>query len=473
MIHPLRRIVLLTTLALVAALGLHAAPASASKTQFSLFEDNALILDDGARGPTLDQAKGFGVQTVRIAMLWSNVAPSEGSRTRPSFDATDPAAYGDRWARYDAAIAAIKARGMGVMLTVTGPVPKWATRSKRDNLTYPSPKEFGQFMTAAGRRYGATVDYWTLWNEPNHPKFLKPQFRKKGKRKIAVSPGLYRSLFIAGQRGLIASGQGQKPVLLGDTAPVGNFQVVAPIAFLRGTLCLSRSYRKSRRCGKLNVQGYAHHPYTKAAGPSYRSKNRDDVTIGTLSRLTKAVSRAGRAGAIPRGVLTYNTEFGVQSRPDPFAATLDEQATYLGIAERISYNNRAVASYSQYLLQDEPARRGGSALTRFSGFESGLKLANGRNKPSYDAYRLPLAVDRRGRSGSVSIWGFVRPAHATTNAQVMYRDGRRAAKVLKSVTTDARGYLKFNARYKKGRRWQLRWTDPAGGVHGGHFVFAY
>lgn len=458
------------TLVLVAALSFQAAPADASKTQFSLLEDNAHFLNAGARGAALDEAQGFGVQTIRIAMLWSNIAPSAGSKRRPTFDATDPGAYGSAWDPFDGAINAIKARGMGVMLTVTGPVPKWATASKRDNLTNPSAKEYGQFMTAVGRRYGGLVDYWTLWNEPNHPKFLKPQFKKVGNRKVAASPALYRKLFIAGQKGLIASGYGQKPVLLGDTAPVGNFQVVAPLAFLRGTLCLTRGYRKSKKCGKLNVQGYAHHPYTKASGPTYRSPNRDDVTIGTLSRLTRAVSRAGRAGAIPRGLKSYNTEFGVQSRPDPFAATLDKQATYIGIAERQSYNNSGIASYSQYLLQDEPARKGGSALTRYSGFESGLRLAaNGKNKPSYDAYRLPLAVDRRGHTGSVSIWGFVRPTHATSNVEVVYRDrGSKTVKSLKSLTTDASGYFTFNARYKSGRRWQLRWNGFSG-----HFVEPY
>jgi hypothetical protein len=466
-IDPLRRTLFLTTLVLVAVLGLQAAPAGASKTQLSLFEDNAHFLNDGARGPALDEAKSFGVQTVRIAMLWSSVAPGAGSKSRPSFDATDPAAYGSAWAPYDGAINAIKARGMGVMLTVTGPVPKWATKSKRDNLTNPSAAEYQQFMTAVGRRYGGLVDYWTLWNEPQHPKFLKPQFKKVGKRKVAASPLLYRKLFIAGQKGLAASGYGQKPVLFADTSPVGNFQSVAPLAFFREALCLTRSYHRSKKCGKLNIAGVAHHPYTKASGPTFRSKNPDDVTIGTLSRMTKAVARAGRAGAIPRGVPTYITEFGVQSRPDPFAATLDKQATYIGIAERQAYENRSIASYSQYLLMDEAATKGGSALSRYSGFQSGIRLANGKNKPSYDAYRLPLAVKKRG--GSVSIWGFVRPTHATSNVDVVYRDsGSKTVKILKSLTTDSLGYFKFNAKYKKGRRWQLRWSSFAG-----HFVEPY
>ncbi len=82
------------------------------------------------------------------------------------------------------------------MLTPTGPVPKWATAKKKDNLTRPSAKLFGQFVN--GARDAATasqVDMWSIWNEPNQPQFLLPQYRK-GK---PYSPTLYRGLY---QRGL-------------------------------------------------------------------------------------------------------------------------------------------------------------------------------------------------------------------------------------------------------------------------------
>ena len=35
------------------------------------------------------------------------------------------------------------ARGWQVLLTVSGPVPRWATNGARDNVTRPSPTEFG------------------------------------------------------------------------------------------------------------------------------------------------------------------------------------------------------------------------------------------------------------------------------------------------------------------------------------------
>ena len=76
---------------------------------------------------------------------------------------------------------------------------------------------------------------WSIWNEPNHPQFLLPQFVKNKPH----SPRIYRNLFLAAQRGLRASGNGADAVLFGETAPRGTPRVVAPLAFLRGALCLT------------------------------------------------------------------------------------------------------------------------------------------------------------------------------------------------------------------------------------------
>jgi hypothetical protein len=59
----------------------------------------------------------------------------------------------------------------------------------------------------------------------------------------------------------------------------------------------------------LPVYGYSRHPYTYAAvhGPSYRPPARDDVTIGSLSRLSRVLDPAGRAHAIPAHAPIYVT----------------------------------------------------------------------------------------------------------------------------------------------------------------------
>ena len=128
------------------------------------------------------------------------------------------------------------------MLTPTGPVPKWATAGKKDHLREPSPKLFGQFVTALARRYGAQVTLWSIWNEPNQPQFLMPQYRK-GK---PYSPTHYRKLYQAAYKAIrsVAANRRDK-ILIGETSPRGNEHIVFPLRFLRGIACLNNSTRRS------------------------------------------------------------------------------------------------------------------------------------------------------------------------------------------------------------------------------------
>src|SRR5207248_4754424 len=113
--------------------------------------------DDALRAQTLDQIEGFGVHQVRLVLYWRDVAPAPTARTMPSFDETDPNAY-PGFGRYDRAVADLRARGMSVLLTLTCPVPRWATRSQRDYVTDPSVTHWQRFVTAVGRRYASAVD---------------------------------------------------------------------------------------------------------------------------------------------------------------------------------------------------------------------------------------------------------------------------------------------------------------------------
>ena len=71
---------------------------------------------------------------------------------------------------------------------------------------------------------------------------------------------------------------------------------MAPLAFLRGALCLNASYRKAPTCTKLPAYGYAQHPYaSNTAGPFYKPSSREDVVISTLGGLVNALNMAGKA----------------------------------------------------------------------------------------------------------------------------------------------------------------------------------
>jgi hypothetical protein len=447
--------------------------AHASSTQLQTIEAPRDLLDPATRAGALDQIDSLGTHALRVVLYWRSVAPSATSKTKPSVDLSDPANYA--WGEYDALLAAAKERGWPVILTVSGPVPKWATKSKKDYVTYPSAKEFETFMTALGRHYADQVSIWSVWNEPNHPDFLMPQYTKKGHH--PVSGKTYRRLFLAAWRGLRASGNGRDPLLMGETAPRGTGKVVAPLAFLRQALCLDSSYRRTRTCANLPADGYAHHSYSTREGPFFVPPGRDDVTMGVLRRLTRALDLAARAGAVRSKMPLYLDEFGVQSFPDKLLGVpLAKQAEYYAISEKLAYDNSRVRSFSQYLLRDDPKDSKGSgggilSQSAFPGFESGLELANGKRKPAYDGYRLPLTVTERGSRGA-AIWGRVRPASAATSVTIQYRD-RGGWRTLRTLQTASNGTFRASTTRRTGRRWRVLWTAPDGTRYHGASTRAY
>ena len=128
----------------------------------------------------------------------------------------------------------------------------------------------------------------------------------------------------------------------------------------------------------------------------------------------------------------------------------------------MAYVNPRVESFSQYLLRDDKPRKG-RRVERYGGFESGLRRSNGRAKPAYDAFRLPLAVEAYGRSDV--LWGRVRPQPSQTRVTIL-ASRRRAApfRPLRTVTTNHRGVFGLRAKHHKAQRYRVRWTAPGGKV---------
>jgi hypothetical protein len=457
--------------ALAAALALPAG-ASASQSQTVYFEAGTSLLESRSQEKVFTQLQTLGVKALRVELSWASVVPSAASATKPSFDATNPASY--NWALYAPALARAQALGWPVLLTVTSPVPRWATSNKKaPYVTRPDQRDFQEFMTAVAREFGSQVSVYSIWNEPNHPAFLMPQWSSSGK---PASPRVYRGLYQAGYAGLVAAGLTHPKVLFGETAPTGFDSVnprregsrallhdVAPLAFLREALCLNSHYSRAGSCGELQMSGYAHHAYTKAVNPHWVSSKRDDVTIGSLSRLSSALDRAAAAHAIPSHLPIYLTEFGVQSFPNrELGVSVAKQAEYDAIAEHIAWSNARVSAFSQYLLKDDPlgGRPGSSVVGGSVGFQTGLEYVSGKPKPLYSAWSLPLTVGRSG--GGYSLWGLVRPATGATKVTVLVRaPGSRSYRVLKTLTTNSRGYWALSSR-TPGQLWRVRWKSPQG-----------
>jgi hypothetical protein len=454
----------LLTITLVALL---AAPAAeASPRQVMTFEAPEELYDDTLRDAALDEIRAFGVTQIRQLVYWQQFAPGPNRKRKPRFNASDPNAYGT-FGRLDGLMASAAARGIKVVLTPTGPVPRWATGSKKGNLNRPNARQFGQFVTALARRYGAQVETWSVWNEPNQPQFLMPQYRKRR----PVSPGIYRSLYRAAHRAIRSVRENRRDkILIGETSPRGNENVVHPLTFLRGVTCLNAKYKKTRSCARLQADGYAHHAYTTRIGPRFVPSDKNDVTIGVLKRLVTALDRVGRARGLPPRLKIYLTEFGIQSEPDRISGvSFARQPAYYAIAEHMAYVNARVALFSQYLMRDDAPREEGY---RFRGFESGLKRNNGQRKPAYRAFPNPLAVERYGPTDV--LWGLIRPQSGVTRVTIeARRPGRRQWRVLRRLNTTSRGVYGLRANHRKGQEYRVRWTATSGKRYTGPPIRAY
>jgi hypothetical protein len=437
----------LTALFLLMLVG--ASSAAASSKQDTFFEAprdlTARTATTESRAAAFTDMSSLGVKALRVNLPWADVAPDALSATKPAFDPTDPAAY--TWGSYAATIDEAKARGWKVLVSLSAPVPVWATAAKADQVTRPSADEFKLFATAAAKRFGGPTVLWSIWNEPNLPRFLKPQLSSGS----VVSGALYRALFVAGKAGIAAGGQTSAPVLFGELAPSGssNDGRALPLAFLRNALCLSSKYKFTKSCGKLTLSGVALHPYQFTGG----APGKDDVTYKVLPRLTAALDKAAKAGAINAKVPLYLTEFGVQSVPDPlFDLTEQEQLETRARVEHIAYSNKRVKAFSQYLLTDDADT---------GGFQTGLIFAkDGSHKKSYDGFRLVLDVQPSGKK-KVAIFGLVRPATKATTVVIERKTGKKWL-TWKKKKTAANGAFSLTDTARKGAAYRYRWSGPDG-----------
>jgi hypothetical protein len=458
-----------TLIASLVVLAVAPTHASARKDQVSIIQDDARVLSGSTREATLDEMKGLGADVVKVTVFWRDVAADQPA------NGEDPGAYpAAKWATYDSAIQGIVARGLQPFVDVSGPAPDWATPKRSDppGAYRPNAGEFGKFAKAVGTRYSGSgalpaVRLWSVWNEPNLPRFLLPQ-RGSDRRHTPVSPTLYRRLYLAARSGLGASGHGSDTILMGELLPVGKSSrsprsSLRPLEFLRELACVDRHFRayrgsaaKARGCKgykAIPVTGVAYHPYALAGGPTRRPPNRDDASIGTLSRVTRTLDRLRSHGRFsgPKRIPLWLTEFGVQTDPPDFlfGAPIKRVPGYLGLSERLAFRNSRVRSYSQYPLVDDSSN---------NGFQSGLRFSNGKPKPGvYAEYRMPIYVTRSG-SSSVHFFGGVRAADGGGSVVLESKRGKGKWTKLKTVELGARGYFNVRARASGASRRQYRFS---------------
>jgi hypothetical protein len=528
--------------------GALAARALASATESSIMmDDNELIyVSPTHAAQELEQMASLGVEQVKVSMVWALVAPDANSTKKPSFDATNPAAYPPgAWDRYDTVVRIATELGMSVYFQLTAPPPRWSVALHPRNQPYhwlpgvqePNPQEFGQFTEAVGRRYSGSyvaapppgdppsyllsipiggiapipgllnttqpqsstpsalprVGMWGIWNEPNEGSWLNPQYTVlPHHRTQLVAPLLYRGLVDNAYSGLAASGHAGDTIMIGETASAG---ITRPLPFVRGLYCVngrnqplrgsaaaalgcptngSRSAFVAEHPGLFEISGYAHHPYSFDQPPNRQFFIPDSITLYNLGLLERELNTVfsldgkGRRGGVP----IYLTEYGYKSNPpNPYIHTsLTQQATWLNQGEYMSWQYPYVRSLAQFELVDAPPDTSSPKGSReyWSTFQSGLIMLNGTEKPSYDAYRLPIWVPRARHGRRVTVWGQLRPAnHRTLQYAVIEFEPHGSSTWQQAAlvqTGNPQGFLVSHVSIPSSGRLRLAWLTPAGTV---------
>lgn len=76
------------------------------------------------------------------------------------------------WRSFDAQIETLRKAGFSLYATVYR-TPAWAAKSACLNAPPSDGALFAQFLTQAVNRYRHCIQHWGIWNEPNHPSFLR------------------------------------------------------------------------------------------------------------------------------------------------------------------------------------------------------------------------------------------------------------------------------------------------------------
>ncbi len=367
-----RRLARLAAAAAAAALlAVPAASASPGLLVGMLDDANTLNFPD-ATFATLGQ---LHAQVARMNLSWRTVAPTRPARPG---DPTDPA-Y--RWDTYDAAVAAAKAKGVKVLLSIVG-TPSWANGGGPAAKAPTSGSDLHSFAYAAARRYSGSfagpdgtplpsVRLWLAWNEPNNPIYLAPQYVRSGGRWVMQSARSYARICAAVYGGVHATGLAGEKVGCGVTAPRGNNDPtssrpsVSPLAFLRAV----------KAAGLLRFDAWAHHPYagSRFESPASRPSASTAITLGNIDVLQAELKRLYGPKRL------WLTEYGWQTNPPDtlLGVSWSTQAAYLTQAVAIARRNPGIDMLVWFLLKDDPA---------LSGWQSGLETATGRHKPAFAAF---------------------------------------------------------------------------------------
>jgi hypothetical protein len=341
-----------------------------------------------------------GGSLVRLYAFWNRIAPSKPANPR------DPNSSRYDWVALKNQVDDARAAGLDVMLTLRS-APMWAqgpAGANSEGSYRPSPSDFADFAHAIATKFDGRVKYWGMWNEPNLPHFLRPQYARVHGKRTLVSAGWYRRLLNAGAREVHAVDPTNR-VIGGETAPFGHSTNPSPKVFLRKLLCVSTSGAPTCKT-KIEADIWATHPYTSGS-PWHHAFSANDISFGDLGewqRLVRAAAHAGHfsnpGGSVRKSIRFWDTEMSWDTKPpDPAAVPIKLHARWTAEALYRTWVF-GIEALIWLQLRDYPHKYT---------YESGLYYYENSqtqiNKPklSQRAFRFPFVA--YASHGRIKVWG--------------------------------------------------------------------
>jgi hypothetical protein len=347
--------------------------------QLGIYDDSEVFGHPSRAFPAL---KSLHAQVLRANLRWGG-APLSVATRRPD-NGADPNDPAYDWGPFDEMLKRAADANVKVLATIVG-TPGWANGGKPRYYPPKKMSDLRAFATAAAKRYSGdftpegadnplpAIRLWLAWNEPNNPVFIRPQFKKQGKRFVVYSPVVYAKMCNAIVTGIHSTRISGEKVACGATAPRGNNSAqnirpsITPLVFLAAL---------KKAGARFDV--YAHHPYYSSPSetPSTPPKvtKSGAVTLGNIGDLLRLLQR------LYPGRRLWITEYGYQTKPpDPlFGVSYAKQAKYLAQAVSIVRKNPKIDMLIWFLLRDD--RRVAA------GWQSGFVTVSGKRKPAFATF---------------------------------------------------------------------------------------
>ena len=414
------RAALATVLATLALAG------SAGATVFGIADEPGRYPQDGAA--FFSSMLDVGLTESRITLLWDHANPG----------AIPSKTYLDR------AVALASARGVRVVFHVYPASPTAITDSLR------AEAQFARFLEQLARTY-PQVKSFIVGNEPNQPRFWKPQF--VGAKRVAGAA--YETLLARAYDRLKAVDQEIQVIGLaisarGNDRPTARNNVsTSPVRFLRD---LGAAYRASGRELPIMDQ-LSFHPYpNSSADPLGKGYKWPNAGVPNLDRIKQATWDAFHGTAQPtfeEGLTFKLDEVGWQVGIVPSA-----QGAYFGEESTATTDEATQASIYAELARSAPCDPSVEGVLFFGladesdldRFQAGLMRADGTRRPSYDSVKTVLAQTGGHCAGRLVSW---QHTESVIGAAVKFR-GLRTVKSARGTFWGFTATAAEDARYKAG-----------------------